>query len=646
MIDLWVYDFEVFPQDWIVTFNNVETNEEKTFHNDFVGVKNFYEEKIENKAVLIGYNSKFYDDHILRAVLNNIDPYLLSDWIINQKQSPWTFGPLKFKKNSIISYDVMGNIARGDHRVPLSLKQIEGYMGWKIFECDVPWYLDRPLNDYELKKVIEYNLYDVTATKKIFKKFHSFFSSHMALVEMFDMEPKKLNVSGASKTALVLQATPIEKYESFSYNPPERVRKLLANDIDILSKFTELVIPTDREKRKNLSFRFSKKMNDFDFDFGLGGGHGAINNFQYEGEIWNLDVKSYYVSLMVEYNLITRACDNGVEKLKEILRKRVECKAAGKTEFSEGLKMVLVAIYGSMAYENSAMWDPEKQTSVCITGQLLLYLLQKNLEPYAKIVQVNTDGIIIIPHNKQKCEEIYKQWEKDTGMELELDVGYKIVQKDVNNYIYAKAPLDELRNNWDKNISKIKTKGSGVRLFNLNLDRDDFEAKANYTVNNNMTIIDIAVVKYFLLQKPLRETIISCNELVRFQRVVKLLSNYTNITINTENSFEKLKNKNIMDYNGDNPEEETIGKCYRFFAVTKDGYWFKKYKEIEKDGEQTFKNDSIPNFSKSMVIVNDDLKNLKTDYLSLDYDYYVNFAQKIVDMYEHGDDVIDESNFN
>jgi hypothetical protein len=80
-----------------------------------------------------------------------------------------------------------------------------------------------------------------------------------------------------------------------------------------------------------------------------------------------------------------------------------------------------------------------------------LYLLQSRLEPYAEIIQNNTDGVMIIPINKPKCIEIYKQWELDVGMQLELTTGKRIIQKDVNNYIFVTED------------DKIKVKGKDVK---------------------------------------------------------------------------------------------------------------------------------------------------------------------------------------
>ena len=68
----------------------------------------------------------------------------------------------------------------------------------------------------------------------------------------------------------------------------------------------------------------------------------------------------------------------------------------------------------------------------------MLVDLLENLEPYCKLVQSNTDGIIIIPTDEDKVKEVVKDWEERTKMVMEISYGVKIVQKDVNNYVFKK----------------------------------------------------------------------------------------------------------------------------------------------------------------------------------------------------------------
>ena len=76
--------------------------------------------------------------------------------------------------------------------------------------------------------------------------------------------------------------------------------------------------------------------------------------------------------------------------------------------------------------------------NICIAGQVMLVDLMENLEPYCKLVQSNTDGIIIIPLDDEKIREVIRDWEKRCKVQMEISYGDKIVQKDVNNYVFRK----------------------------------------------------------------------------------------------------------------------------------------------------------------------------------------------------------------
>ena len=219
MLPIWIYDVEVFKFDWIITFKNYETKELKTFHNDLSSLITFYKENIEYKAILVGYNNRHYDDWILLGLLHLCNPYLLNEWIITEKKNPWEFPQLRFKKNTIVSYDLIREIAIGE---PISLKQLEAYYGYKIFENQISFNLDRPLTETELKSVIEYNIYDVEFTEVIFTRFKDKFISHYNLTEKYNLEPRALGNTAPQKTVQILHAQKPELYETFTYELPTK----------------------------------------------------------------------------------------------------------------------------------------------------------------------------------------------------------------------------------------------------------------------------------------------------------------------------------------------------------------------------------------------------------------------------------------
>ena len=104
-----------------------------------------------------------------------------------------------------------------------------------------------------------------------------------------------------------------------------------------------------------------------------------------------------------------------------------------------------------------------------------------------------------------KCKEIIKEWEERTGLEMEQDDVAEVYQKDVNNYIML-----DMKGN-------IKTKGSYVKNYSVKKGKEKF---GNF-VSNSMTIIDEAIVKHLLFKTSVEDTILNCNDPMRFQITTK-----------------------------------------------------------------------------------------------------------------------------
>lgn len=103
---------------------------------------------------------------------------------------------------------------------------------------------------------------------------------------------------------------------------------------------------------------------------------------------------------------------------------------------------MLNSTYGVLKDKNNDLYDPLMSNKVCVYGQILLLDLIEHIEPYAQLIQSNTDGILIKMPDGQDEEEWFNliddiawEWEQRTGLTLEFDEYRKVFQKDVNNYI-------------------------------------------------------------------------------------------------------------------------------------------------------------------------------------------------------------------
>ena len=127
-----------------------------------------------------------------------------------------------------------------------------------------------------------------------------------------------------------------------------------------------------------------------------------------------------------------------------------------------------------------------------------------------------------------KCKEIIKEWEERTGLEMEQDDVKEVYQKDVNNYIML-----DMKGN-------IKTKGSYVKNYSVKKGKEKF---GNF-VSNSMTIIDEAIVKHLLFKTSVEDTILNCNDPMRFQITTKKGPTYKRVEWEINGEYVTTNNVN------------------------------------------------------------------------------------------------------
>ncbi|WP_373370103.1 hypothetical protein [Clostridium tepidum] len=485
MIKILFYDFEVFKYDWLVVIKDTDSKTTHTIVNDVDHLRNFYEE--HKNDIWCGYNSRSYDQWILKAIIAGFNPKELNDWIIVKKQPAWRFSSTLWKI-PLYNYDIMTSFH--------SLKQLEGFMGNDIRETTVPFNIDRKLTSQELKEVIFYCNHDVEQTMEVFINRIKEFEAYMGLIKNFKLPLKYISKTKAQLSAIILGASKRERDDEFEITivPTIKINKYR----EILNWYKN---PLNRDYKKSLNIEVA----DVPHVFGWGGLHGARPNYIGEGIFINSDVGSFYPSLMIQYDFLSRNVRDK-NKYKEIYNYRMQLKHEGKEKEQQPYKIVLNATYGASKDKYNNLYDPLMANNVCINGQLILLdLIEKVMErlPSAKLIQSNTDGIMWKLSSKDDIEtykKICDEWCNRTRMTLDHDHIKKVVQKDVNNYLIV---MDN---------GKIKSKGAYVKSLNK-LDYD-------------LPIVNKALMNYFIHGITPEETINSCNQLKEFQKVCKVSSKY------------------------------------------------------------------------------------------------------------------------
>jgi len=490
-----VYDFEVFKYDWMMGYAVLDERKEGCICNDPEALKAFYKARIND--IWVGFNSRNYDQYILKSILEGLDPKRCNDFIILYGQPGWKFCS-RFRNYPLNNYDVMNNIDRG-------LKFFEGSMGNNIKETSVPFDLDRKLTPEELEETKKYNLHDVEQTAEVFLKRKADFEAQLDLVKII-CKGRPLDLSLISKTrpqlsAIILDATKQEHDDEFDINFPDTMQ---------IQKYK--AVPDWYADPENHHYKDGNKKHALEImiagcphTFAWGGVHGALEKYHGEGFYLMADVASLYPSLMIRYNLHSRNMKDP-QKFVDIYNTRLKLKKE-HNPLQKVLKLVLNSTYGVMKDYSNALCDPRQANRVCVYGQLLILDLIEHIEravPGIQLIQSNTDGILVKlqdPADYYKVDDVAYEWEQRTGLNLEFDEYHKVFQKDVNNYVIVA---------WD---GHTKTKGAYVKALS-DLDYD-------------LPILNTALVKYMVDGVPVSATINGCNDLKEFQMVGRASGKYT-----------------------------------------------------------------------------------------------------------------------
>lgn len=510
------YDFEVFKHDWMVVVINPVTHDERVIINDVDALTALYEER--KRDIWVGYNNLHYDQFIFKGILCGFDPKAINDFIIVEGHKGWQYSSL-LRKLYMVNYDVF------HPRTDRGLKTHEAYLGNDICETTVPFDIDRKLTDAEIAETVKYCRHDVEQTIEVFMQRKSEFDARMDLLKMFGLPLVYLGKTDAQLTAIILGA--------------ERPAHPRDDEFDIVPLPCLDLGPYDFIRAWYLDPANQDYSATLDFDIAgcphrcaWGGLHGAIAQYAGEGYFINVDVESYYPAEMIAHELLSRNVRDP-SKFKGIRDHRIELKHA-KDPRQKALKLVINGTFGASKDKFNALYDPRQANMVCVNGQLMLIDLMHKLvrDTGAEIIQSNTDGVLIrMPDGfdggpdafYDRVDDVAYEWEHRTGMGLEFDEFTRVYQKDVNNYVLVAAD------------GSMKTKGAYVKKLGP-LDYD-------------LAAVNKALVEYMVHGVPVEDTIAADDDLIDYQRVVKVSGKYKY---------------------GVHGHERLTDRCFRVFASTRE----------------------------------------------------------------------------
>ena len=601
MIDkskIWGYDFECYSRInwWCVTFINYqERNNIITIINNRQLLIQLYE--LHKDEIFVSYNGRQYDTGIFKGILDGMNVGYVNDKLIKEGKKP--FQVVKNHKNYPLNdYDAILK--------DKSLKQLEAFMGDDIRETEVDFNIDRPLTEAEIEQTKIYNIHDVSELLKVLDACWNDFEGQLDIIELYGLDMSYFTKTKVQLAAKILNAVDQHTMDDeFDICLPDTIR--LSDKYKFIPEW--YMNPKNWRYKEHLHSEDDQHNNQLTcivagipHVFAWGGCHGADDKQSiFEGIILHADVSSMYPTTDIEYNLLSRKFKNP-DDFRMMRDFRLKLKAEGNSK-NKALKPMINGIYGGSKDRNGAIYDPLMANLTCIFGQMFILDLIDKLEPYCRLLQTNTDGIFVLcesEEQKNKVIEITHYVGERLRMEFEIDEYTKLIQKDVNNYIAI------MKN------GEVECKGSMV--------------KYNNPIDNDLPILNDAVRNYLAYDIPIEKTINECDELIKFQKVIKLSSKYKEVWYGAALSG-KSKDGSVKISGID--RELLKNKVHRVFASNRpsDGSIYKL--KIEK-GVKSY--EKFANTPDHLFIDNEDI-HAKSIPTYLDREYYINEAKKRVSMF-------------
>lgn len=564
------YDFEVFRHNWLVVAIDPSKPTPYVICDNVDALKKLYEQY--KNDIWVGFNSRHYDQYILKGLLCGFNAWDINDYIINKGYAGWSYSSL-LRKIFLINYDVapLGN----------SLKQLEAFQGHNIHETSVDFRINRKLTEAEIRETVKYCTNDVEEALNVLAANINDFNALLWLVREFKFPLSYMSKTKAQISAEILECEKVERSDEW---------ELFTLPCVNLRKYKQVQTWFMDEQNHDYKKSFSMTVAGVKHDFAWGGVHGAREKYHYKCDkdhlMLHVDVESFYPRLMIWHNLLTRNAKKP-ERFKDIFNRRMKLKHEGKKKEQAPLKIVINGTYGIEKDPTNKAYDPRNANLICVNGQLLLLDLIEKLEavPSFELVQSNTDGLIIKIHRRDfdLVDDICYEWETRTDMKLGFDYVREIWQKDVNNYVFTDFE------------GGVERKGAYVKELS--------------PMDNDLPIVNRAIVDYMLKGVSVERTINGCDDLIDFQKVCKLTSKFDSVE----------HNKKVY-----------TNKCYRIFAScdSNDGIVYKIKKRAD-GSNQYFK---FGNTAEHCFIENADITTAKVPR-KLDKQWYIDLANKRLQQY-------------
>lgn len=509
------FDSECFENYYLLAFREKDTGRVRTW--EIVGEKKSFDEvtlrQIRNfiaANTLVTFNGIRYDMPLLTLALSGATARSIrkaSDRIIKTDLKPWQFykeyGVATLPVNHIDLIEVAPGVA--------SLKAYGGRLHCQTIQ-DSPVDFEKPLPDEEIDAVRSYCVNDLLTTEAL----HDHLTPQLELREQMggfyemDLRSKSdaqiaeaiLRHEIERRTGQAPKYREVEEGREFKYDVPHWISYNTPEMRSMLEVVKSATFVVNNKGYVEMPPELAGFVLEFDhakYRMGVGGLHSSEGTRRLEsGSQWSIvdrDVASYYPNIILECQLYpSHIGPVFLEIYREIVKTRLQAKAAGDKVTDKTLKIVLNGTFGKLGDRYSRIYDPKLLIQVTLTGQLALLMLIEDIvsNQVATVASANTDGItcIVPTPYREKFNRVLSAWEMNCGFVTE-EVEYRsLFSRDVNNYLAVK-----MDGSW---------KGKGVY------------AEPSIAKTPSAEICTDAVVAYLTKGTRIEDTLSACDDLRKF----------------------------------------------------------------------------------------------------------------------------------
>jgi hypothetical protein len=528
--DRLVWDTESYPNYWSAGFTNTRTGRSLLFEDSIEFGLTFDKAKLDwvlRNFTLIDFNGEYYDRHTAAIAIKPgtaaSHMWLATDRIIKYGEPGWmvvkSMGARKIKMDHIDLIEL----------TPLapSLKIMAGRLGSPLM-MDLPFAPGTQLSWPQTRILRWYMFNDNRNTELVYKahldniKLREDFGKLYGIDLRSKSDAQMAEAIFRAETRKLTGRNP-EKVEfngSFKFRMPDWVQfktpelQKLKQDIidaDFTVGASGYVLEPDAFVDRKIQLGTGL------YSFGIGGLHSNEKSighciFDRAGTrrfiLRDHDVASYYPKLILNSGYYPPAIGPAFIAIFQSIydRRLKEKKIDPKGVWALGLKIVLNGTFGKTSDPWSVLYYPPLMVQTTISGQLaLLMMIEKAYLAGFEVTNANTDGVVIKAgfDDDAAMQAIVKEWERETGLEMETKDYVATFSRDVNSYIAIDTKYKAKRKGWYQ--------VSAIDQGNLN----------NETIKKNPTceIVTDALEALFTKGTPVAETIRNCRDINKFVTV-------------------------------------------------------------------------------------------------------------------------------